>query len=115
MIWVPAARSELLINEFLPDPEGADGGREFVELMNTGSQAVDLLGVGLEFANGIEGAVWDSRWVCAESTVLPAGARFLLVDRNWMGEESGQVEVGLCRVVRVVSNGVQPRLQDMYA
>lgn len=95
MIWGPAARSELLINEFLPDPDGADGGREYVELINTGSQAVDLLGVGLEFANGIEGAVWDSRWICTESTALGPGDLFLLVDRNWMGEVSGQVEVWL--------------------
>jgi len=93
---LPAGASgDLVINEFLPDPEGADSGREFVELLNTGPGALDLQGVSLEFANGSEGPVWHSRWLCEDGVPLPAGSRFLLVDRNWQGEVSGQAEVWL--------------------
>lgn len=90
-----AARSALVINEFLPDPEGADAGKEFVELLNTGPAAEDLLNVSLDFANGIEGAVWTTRWRCEESFILPVGGRLLIVDRNWLGDIPGQFEVWL--------------------
>lgn len=77
------ANAQLVINEFLADPEGADAGAEFVELFNTGSEAMDLLGVCLEFANGSVGPEWEPRWCCEETRFLPAGGFFLLVDRNW--------------------------------
>lgn len=89
------ARAGLVINEFLPDPEGADAGKEFVELLNTGPAALDLRDVSLDFANGIEGPVWTTRWRCEDSLILPAGGRLLVVDRNWLGEPPGQVEVWL--------------------
>ncbi len=85
LVCATEASSSLVINELLPDPAGADGGREYVELINTGSQAIDLLGVRLQFANGIDGPVWATRWTCEASLFLDPGGLFLLVDRNWMG------------------------------
>jgi hypothetical protein len=85
----------LVINEFLPDPAGADAGKEFVELLNTGALAVDLAGVRLEFANGAEGPVWSVRWTGGDSLSLGPGQRFLIVDRNWQGAPAGQAEVYL--------------------
>jgi hypothetical protein len=90
----PAAGG-LVINEFLPDPQGADSGQEFVEILNTGPTSENLLSVSIQFANGTEGAVWSSRWTCLEEILLPAGQRFLVVDRNWLGEVPGQAEVWL--------------------
>ena len=89
------ATAQLVINEFLPDPEGSDGGREFVELLNTGPVAVDLGGWQLQFANGAEGPVWQNRWSGTAGRQLGPGARFLIVDRNWAGSAPGDAEVAL--------------------
>lgn len=91
-VWASGA---VVINEFLPDPDGADGGREFVELLNTGPGTVSLHGVVLQFANGAEGAVWSVRWSGTPGEDLEPGARYLIVDRNWLGEPPGQAEVYL--------------------
>ena len=96
LAFIAPARGELLINEFLPDPEGSDAGREFVELFNNGPVALDLLGVCLDFGNGAQQNDWSVRWECGETLLLPAGGRLLLVDRNWQGEaHPDQVEVYL--------------------
>jgi hypothetical protein len=88
-------RAALLINEFLPDPEGSDSGREFVELLNTGPSPIDLAGICLDFGNGAVANSWQQRWCCESSRQLGVGQRYLLVDRNWTGETPGQVEVYL--------------------
>ena len=85
----------LVINELLPDPEGSDGGREFVELLNTGPGSESLAGVLLQFANGAEGAVWATRWTGTQDYSLAPDQRFLIVDRNWLGDPTGQAEVYL--------------------
>jgi hypothetical protein len=90
-----ASWATLVINEFLPDPEGSDGGREFVELLNTGPEPESLADVQLQFANGAEGAVWSTRWTGESDFLLDPEQRFLIVDRNWMGEPAGQAEVYL--------------------
>jgi len=90
-----AVWASLVINEFLPDPEGSDGGREFVELLNTGPEAEPLAGVALQFANGAVGAVWTNRWTGGDGLWLGPGLRYLIVDRNWLGEPAGQAEVYL--------------------
>lgn len=41
---LPCEVGYLVINEFLPDPPGADEGQEWIELYNPGSQAVNLAG-----------------------------------------------------------------------
>jgi len=87
--------ASLVINEILPDPEGSDGGREFVELLNTGPDAEPLDGVSLQFANGAVGAIWTNRWSGGAGLLLAPGLRFLIVDRNWLGDPAGQAEVYL--------------------
>ncbi|MDX2472212.1 MAG: lamin tail domain-containing protein [Candidatus Krumholzibacteria bacterium] len=87
--------SELLINEFLPDPAGTDSGQEFVELFNAGPAPVELAGVELQFANGSVGADWVTRWTGSGPGTIPAGGRFLIVDRNWLGAVTGDAEVYL--------------------
>ncbi|MBM4131738.1 hypothetical protein FJ250_12040, partial [bacterium] len=87
--------AQLVINELLPDPDGADAGREFVELLNAGQAPVDLADVRLEFANGAEGPVWRPRWSGTAGQALAPGARFLIVDRGWTGDPRGDAEVTL--------------------
>ena len=87
--------SALVINELFPDPDGSDGGREFVELLNTGSGPESLSGVRLQFGNGAEAASWVTRWTAEAGSWLDPSARFLIVDRNWLGEPSGEAEVYL--------------------
>lgn len=89
------AESQVVINELLPDPAGADAGCEFVELLNTGAGPVALEGLRLEFANGAEGPVWQVRWTGAGDQVLAPGARFLVVDRGWSGAAAADAEVAL--------------------
>jgi Lamin Tail Domain/FlgD Ig-like domain len=103
-------RAELVINEFFPDPAGADSGKEFVELINTGPGVFDLEGVELQFANGATGPPWETRWQAGPDINLQAGERFLLVDRNWLGSEDFQVEVWLGLqngpdAIRLLQNG----------
>lgn len=84
-----------MINEFLADPEGSDSGHEFVEFLNTGSETMDLGEVEFQFANGAVGPSWETRWRGSAGLVLPAGERFLLVDRNWQGTSEFQGQAGL--------------------
>jgi len=81
----PPATAGLVINELLPDPLGADEGREFVELLNNGDEPEPLGGVQFQFANGADGAVWQLRWTGADGDTVAPGARYLIVDRNWQG------------------------------
>ena len=85
----------LVINEFLPDPAGSDGGREFVELLNGGSEAQSLDGVRLQFGNGAEGPAWVTRWEAPPGLWLEPSARFLIVDRNWLGQPGWNAEAYL--------------------
>ncbi len=96
LILIPSlALPDLVINEFLADPAGSDSGQEFVELINNSSMSVSLAEVRLQFGNGIEGAVWTTRWTGDAEAILESGQRFLLVDRNWQGEEVTDDEVYL--------------------
>lgn len=89
------AGAALVLNEVLIDPDGADSGREFVEILNTGPGVESLDGVQFQFANGTEGPVWKTRWTGAADEVLDPGERYLIVDRNWLGEPPGRAEVYL--------------------
>ncbi len=89
------AQASLVINEFLPDPAGSDGGREFVELFNTGTVSVSLDQVALQFANGAVAADWVTRWRGVGLGTVPPGGRFLIVDRNWLGLIPGDAEAYL--------------------
>lgn len=55
-------RAVLVINEVLYDPAGADEGREFVEIANTGPFAAPLGGVVLESGNGGKPDDWKEVW-----------------------------------------------------
>ncbi|MCB1182120.1 lamin tail domain-containing protein, partial [bacterium] len=90
-----ATARDFVLNEVLPDPSGADDGREFVELLNPGPDPLALDGVRLEFANGADGPVWLVRWTAPDGLVVPAGGRFLLGDRPWAGSEPVDAEVDL--------------------
>jgi len=70
----------MVINEFLPDPEGADGGQEWVELYNDGGSAVDLSGWRVQAGTSNFG---DAA-VLPEDTFLPASG-FLLVGGSDVG------------------------------
>jgi len=95
VLFPGVCRGALVINELFPDPDGSDGGREFVELLNTGLQAESLAGVRLQFGNGADGADWVTRWTAETGYWLEPSARYLIVDRNWLGEPSGEAEVYL--------------------
>ncbi len=81
------------INEFLPDPSGADAGQEFVELYNAGTDKVDLSGWGIDTAT----SSWSSSadYTIPEGTKLGAG-KYLVIggitgaDLN----DSGQISLG---------------------
>lgn len=91
-----SAAAEVLLNEVLYDPSGADGGHEFVELVNVGAEVAGLGGIVLEFANGAVGDIWAARWRAAASDSLGPGARWLIVDRGWSGAEAdAEVSLGL--------------------
>lgn len=91
----PACPAQVVLNEVLYDPEGADGGQEFVELFNTGNSGLSLSGYRLEFANGATGPSWQGRWTGGTADSLAAGDYFLIVDRGWSGDPAGQAEVSL--------------------
>jgi hypothetical protein len=85
----------VVINELFPDPEGADSGKEFVELFNAGSTSINLAGLQLQFGNGSEEAHWVVRWNCEQEIFLDPGQYFLIADRNWQGGSDPGVEVYL--------------------
>jgi hypothetical protein len=90
-----SSSAQVVLNEVLYDPAGADGGHEFVELQNSSSESMSLNGFRLEFANGAGGPVWQVRWTGSRSDSVAAGNYFLIVDRGWADDISGQAEVAL--------------------
>ena len=57
----------VLINEVLYDPTGADGGLEWVELCNNGTDSVDLEGFTLQGA----GASWSNSFTLGAGSIAP--------------------------------------------
>ncbi len=94
-VWPQLGFTQVVINEILPDPAGSDAGKEFVELYNSGTEAVSLAGVRFQFANGAEGPSWETRWTGNSTDILPGLGRFLIVDRNWAGPSLGDAQVRL--------------------
>ncbi len=43
-LWAAAPEERVIINELLPNPDGPDEGSEFVEIVNVGTQTLDLTG-----------------------------------------------------------------------
>ncbi len=95
LLAVRTGAAEPLLNEVLYDPPGADGGAEFVELLNIGTETLDLTGVRLEFANGAVAPAWERRWEGAPGDSLAPGARWLIGDSGWTGDVTPNVLVSL--------------------
>ncbi len=72
----------ILLNEVLYDPDGADGGLEFVELVARvgGDPAASLEGWVLETGNGAQPGDWTVAWVGGVGDRL-AGGLFLIGKR----------------------------------
>jgi len=72
------ARADLILNEVLYDPDGADDGREFVELWNPDSVAASLAGVALETSDGARPGAWTVLWRADPGDVAAPHAPFLV-------------------------------------
>ena len=75
---VSRSDAEILLNEVLYDPEGADGGSEFVELWNPDTLAVSLLGIVVESGDGSRPGVWIPVFVGAGCDSIPPRHAFLI-------------------------------------
>ena len=72
------AHADLLLNEILYDPEGADEGFEFVELWNPDSVAAALAGILLESGDGARPGAWTPLYVGAAEDSVPPHHAFLI-------------------------------------
>lgn len=77
-VFVASVRGELVLNEVLYDPDGADEGREFVELWNPDSVSVPLQGVALEACDGARPGSWAAVWRAPSDAVAAARAPYLV-------------------------------------
>ncbi len=82
-----AAAGELLLNEVLYDPPGADGDAEFVELIAVGPGAASLEGLALEFCNGSNPGEWTTLWSGEAGITLEAGDLYLLGEAGVSGAD----------------------------
>jgi flagellar hook capping protein FlgD len=101
LLWPLVARGELLLNEILYDPLGADEGLEFVEIWNPDSTAAPLDGVAVEAGDGARPGTWTVVWRGTAGSVAAPGGPFLvdggaLLDALQNGPDA----------VRLVRNGV---------
>jgi hypothetical protein len=69
-LWVQTANGTVVINEVVPDPDGADAGNEWVELYNDGAAEVDLGGWVIERAK----SSWGARYTFSAGVLLPPGS-----------------------------------------
>jgi hypothetical protein len=69
--------ARLVVNEVYYDHPGADGGYEFIELVDDSNAAADIGGLTLEFHNGT-GTGWVVLWRAAPGTAIAAGMPFLI-------------------------------------
>jgi len=70
----PAAHAQIVINEFLADPVGADTGLEWMELVNVSGAPVDLLGWEIQRAT----TTWSIRHIFPASLVLNPGEHLVI-------------------------------------
>ena len=68
----------LKVNELLYDPDGADGGAEFIELVNAGTDTINLEGFIVQYAT----SAWKDGEVLAKGTTLAPGAFFVIGGAN---------------------------------
>jgi hypothetical protein len=62
------------INEIFPNPDGSDSGSEWIELYNTGSEAIRLDSWTIESAS----SSWSTRFIFPPETTIEAGDFFLI-------------------------------------
>ncbi len=94
----PCARADLLLNEVLYDPAGADEGMEFVELWNPDSVTVSLTGVVLEAGDGARPGVWSLVYSGSASDSVPPRHAFLISGSALVGAlQNGPDAVRLSR------------------
>ena len=77
-----------VINEFMPDPDGADEGNEFIELYNSGTGYVPLTGWTVEY-----GTSSFSKSVELEGS-LESGGWFVLGESNVGGDQTASLGLG---------------------
>lgn len=75
-----AAPAAVQLNEILADPSGSETTDEFVELLNTGPEAVDLAGWKLGDAGDVDGLL-----DLGQGLVLEAGVRAIVLDGGYLG------------------------------
>lgn len=88
LFGIAAARAELLLNEVLYDPPGADGDAEFVELFALGADTLDLDGIALDFCNGATPGDWRGLWSAPPGLRLAPGALFLIGEAAVAGAQA---------------------------
>lgn len=97
------ARSELVLNEVLYDPAGADEGQEFVELWNPDSTAASLDGVSIEAGDGARPDTWTSVWRAPAGLVVAPASAFLVAGNALTGSlQNGPDAVRLVRGTTVL-------------
>ncbi len=74
----PALAAGLLLNEVLYDPEGADEGGEFIELVHDAAQSLDLGRVAIERGNGNRPGDWRQAWHGTPGESLAAGVHYVI-------------------------------------
>src|SRR5512139_764667 len=78
LVAAQAVAADLLLNEVLYDPEGADEGAEFVELWNPGPEPRPLEGLVLEVGDGSRPGTWAVTWTGGASDTARPRAPFLV-------------------------------------
>jgi hypothetical protein len=72
------ASAAVVINEVLYDPDGADTGLEFVEIVNCGDVVVLMSGWTLETGNGANQDDWTIEWIGGDLDHLDPGEIYLV-------------------------------------
>jgi hypothetical protein len=72
------ARADLVLNEVLYDPSGADEGNEFVELWNPDRIPRALAGIAIEAADGAKPDVWSVIFRGTDGDSVAPGSAFLV-------------------------------------
>ena len=84
----------VLLNEVYYDHDGRDEGHEFIELINTTGDPVDLGGYALEFHDGASSG-WDVVWRGDYGRLIPPGGLILVGGEDVVPAPDYPVELGL--------------------
>ena len=69
---------DVKINELLPNPDGSDGGKEWIEFFNSGAEAVEMDGWRIE----VFGSSWSEKYTFPTGTILNPSEFFLLAEED---------------------------------